>query len=252
VFAEIAREFARFMTTVPAGAAEDSPEFLAFLSGLRPGGPPEGQDYLRDAFTDYQRQHHEDDPRVRASRMLLANLKIGLHEQTRLQPQIEAAVIAPIVTIEDLGARVLHVLLPGSRSWPRLLHDPSATIVGWIAARIRGEAVRVTHEAVTESMMVLTLPHIVLPLGDSVYAPVPSLLGPPAQPFLEPFVTEYDPCPPGGTSCGAKDWCDLRQRMHYIVHLFRAYAVDPSLLSRPFTPQQVSSFRAGVVPDGDL
>jgi len=70
--------------------------------------------------------------------------------------------------------------------------------------------------------------------------------------FLDSFVKTYDPCPPGGTQCGAKDWCDLRQRMHYIVHLFRAYAETPSLFVSPFTPEQVASFRAGIVPDGEL
>jgi hypothetical protein len=40
--------------------------------------------------------------------------------------------------------------------------------------------------------------------------------------------------------------------MHYIVHLFRAYAATASLFGPPFTPQQVASFRSGVVPEGDL
>src|SRR5262249_57344849 len=57
---------------------------------------------------------------------LLANLKIGLHEQTRLQPQIAAAVDAPLTTAADLGARVLHVLLPGSPRWPSSVHRPTA------------------------------------------------------------------------------------------------------------------------------
>ena len=40
--------------------------------------------------------------------------------------------------------------------------------------------------------------------------------------------------------------------MHYILHLFRAYAMEPRLFSRPFTPAQVARFRAGIVPDGRL
>src|SRR6185295_18124072 len=50
VFAEIGREFARFMAAVPVDAREDSPEFLAFVNGLRPGPPPDGQDLLKEAF----------------------------------------------------------------------------------------------------------------------------------------------------------------------------------------------------------
>jgi hypothetical protein len=63
---------------------------------------------------------------------------------------------------------------------------------------------------------------------------------------------DYDPCGPDTGNCGAEDWCDLRQRMHYILHLFRAYAQDPSLFARPFTPAQVARFRDGIVPEGDL
>jgi hypothetical protein len=44
VFAEIGREFARFIETVPIDAREDSPEFLSFAAGLAPGPPPDGQD----------------------------------------------------------------------------------------------------------------------------------------------------------------------------------------------------------------
>ena len=109
VFAEIGREFARFMAMVPADATEESPEFAAFAAGLRSGWPPDGQDLLREAFAHYQRQRREPDAGARAAWILLANLKIGLHEQTRLQPQIVAAVDAPIVTAEDLGAaRAAH------------------------------------------------------------------------------------------------------------------------------------------------
>lgn len=40
--------------------------------------------------------------------------------------------------------------------------------------------------------------------------------------------------------------------MHYILHLFRAYADEPSLLSSPFAAEQVTRFRSGIVPDGEL
>jgi hypothetical protein len=252
VFAEIGREFARFMATVAPDARPDAPEFLAFAARLRPGPPPDGQDLLKEAFGHYQQQRSETDPAARASWILLANLKIGLHEQTRLQPQISAAVDAPLVTAADLGARVIHLLLPSSRRWPRMVHGPVATTVGWMARRVSREAVKVTRAVVTESMMVLTLPNGVLALGRDLDAPVPTPLGGPPPPFLDGLTREYDPCSPGGIACAAEDWCDLRQRMHYIVHLFRAYAAEASLFSRPFTPEQVATFRAGRIPAGSL
>jgi hypothetical protein len=40
--------------------------------------------------------------------------------------------------------------------------------------------------------------------------------------------------------------------MHYITHLFRAFADDGSLFSAPFKAEQVASFRSGTVPTGTL
>src|SRR5262245_1809306 len=252
VFAEIGAEFARFLATVPADAREDSPECLAFVAGLTPGPPPDGQDCLRAAFAHYQRQRREADPSARAAWMLLANLEIGMHEQTRLQPQIAAAVDAPIDTADDLGDRVLHALIPGSRSWSRAVHGPLSAIVGVVARRIRREATTLTRDAVTAKLMILALPGTVLFLGRGIESPLPAELAGSPPPFLEQFVKEYDPCPPGGTACGATDWCDLRQRMHFIVHLFRVYAQDTALFARPFTDDQIAAFRAGRIPPGTL
>src|SRR5262245_18055408 len=268
VFAEIGHQFARFIATVRVDAAEDSPEFLEFAAGLRPGPPPDGQTYLREAFAHYQHQRHESDAGARAAWILLANLKIGLHEQMRLQPQITAAVDAPIVTAEDLGGRVLGVLIPRSRRWPHMAQGPLTRVVGWLAGRIRRESIEVTREIVTQALMVLTVPldsdgsrprsgqspavtYTALALACGLDVAVPPLLRG-ARPFLDSFVEAYDPCPPGGTQCGAKDWCDLSQRMHYIVHLFRAYAQTASLFVPPFTPAQVTSVRDGILPEGDL
>jgi len=252
VFAEIGIEFTRFLAEVPEAADENAVEYVAFAATLRPGPPPDGQDWLRKAFACYVRQRHAADEATRAAWILLANLLVGLHEQTRLQPQIEAAVDAPITTAEDLGDRVLHALIPSSRRWPRLFHRPAASLVGWLARQIRRDALAVTRNVVTERMMTLALPGRVLSLAEGLDQEVPTPLVEIAVQDVADFLHEHDPCARGGTACGASDWCDLRQRMHYIVHLFRAFADDRSLFARPFTAEQVSAFRAGIVPDGDL
>jgi hypothetical protein len=250
VFEEIADAFARFVATVPPDADEDSPEFRAFAASLRPGPPPDGQQLLRDAFAHYQRQRHEPDPALRPGWILLANLQIGLHEQTRLQPQIAAAVDTPLLTARDLGLRVIRALFPHA---PRLraIVNPAAGIVGRLALLVRRAAVQLTREVVTESLMVLALPGVVLSLGRNVDAPVPPALAV-SHPALDAVISEYDPCAPGVSECGARDWTDLAQRMHYILHLFRAYAVDGSVLGRPFTASQVARLRAGDLPEGEL
>ena len=252
VFEEIGREFARFLEQVPADAPPESPAFTTFTVQFRPGHAPDGQQLLREAFTHYQQQRPETDPAVRAAWTLLANLKIGLHEQTRLEPEIARAVDAPLTTARDLGARVLDVLIPGSRRWPRLLRTPAYSVIGWLAMRVRNAATAITREVVTEAMMVLALPTGVLALGSNLEAPLPSIFRGSPHPVLAAFIKEYDPCPPGVSECGADDWCNLRQRMHYILHLFRAYAEEPGLWGAPFTPEQMASFRVGIVPVGEL
>ena len=57
---------------------------------------------------------------------------------------------------------------------------------------------------------------------------------------------------PAADDCGAQDWSVLDQRMHYLVHLFRAYHDEEVLASPPFTPAQVERIRAGALPDGEL
>ena len=59
------------------------------------------------------------------------------------------------------------------------------------------------------------------------------------------FETEPD-------DAGARDWSDLDQRMHYIVHLFRCFHEREDLFSPPFTPAQIERLLAGVIPEGDL
>jgi hypothetical protein len=252
VFEEIGREFARFLAVVPPQAAPGSDAIRAFAAGLRVGQPPDGQDLLREAFTFYQHAALETDPPSRAGWTLLANLKIGQHEQTRLQPQIAAAVDAPFVTTEDLGSRVLHALIPSSRRWLRLLHRPAASALGWLAQGVRAASVRLTREAVTEALMVLTLPGGVLRLGRNLDAPVPTVFTGTLPPPLSAFIREFDPCGPGVSDCGAHNWCNFGERMHYILHLFRAYAADSALFAPPFSSEQVTAFRAGIVPSGDL
>jgi hypothetical protein len=253
VFAEVGREFARYLEACPEGAPVDSPAVAAFLDGLRAGEPPDGQDYLRQAFSCYQRQGHEPDPHARAGLVFLANLLIGLHEQTRLQPEIAEAVDAPLATAKDVGARVLAVLVPGSRAWPGAVRRPAAGAIGSIAAPLRSAAVRLSREVITERLMVLSVPpDLVLSLGRDLEAAVPPVLAAARVPELTAFVSRYDPCGPGETACGAQDWCSLAERMHYILHLFRAYQEEPALLSPPFTDDQVRTFERGIVPDGVL
>jgi hypothetical protein len=192
VFAEIGLVFARWLD-----------------DGVTPGEPP----LLRQAFARYRGGGREQ--------VVLANLEIGLHEQTRLQPEIEEAMEAAVA--------------------PRRRQR-------WLAWPVQRELTRLSRELITQSFMVLTLPGAVLALGRHLDAE----LAPAADPELSALLARYEPVPPAVDDCGAKDWSVLDQRMHYIAHLFRAYHEDASLAAPPFTPAQVERFRAGELPDGEL
>lgn len=221
VFAEIGYEFARYLRT-PDGFAVEAP-------------------LLQVAFACYDEAFGEEDGKRRAELMLRANLCIGLHEQTRLQPEIGEALDAPYVTAEELGRMICGT------SRPRL-----AKAVGVLAMPAQGLVARFSREVITHSLMVLSLPGRILALGTHLDDAYPEALHELVEPELVALVSQYEPVPPAPDNCGAEDWSSLEQRMHYIVHLFRVFHADAQLAGPPFTADQVERFLAGVVPDGDL
>jgi hypothetical protein len=252
VFEEIGAEFARYLDECAPDAPVESPRFQRFVARLRPGDPPGGQRYLRQAFGRYQRRRLERDPKVRAELALLANLEIGLHEQMRLQPEIREALDAAYSTQEDLGRRTLEALFPSAARWRSAAKRPASVVAGVIGAGAQRTASRLAREAITESLMVLSLPGRVLALGTHLADAYPEVLREPADTDLKELLARFEPAPPAADDCGAREWSDLDQRMHYIVHLFCAFHLRPELSRPPFAPEQVASFSRGVVPDGEL
>jgi hypothetical protein len=181
---------------------------LVFARWLEDGVAPAEPALLRQAFSRYER----------AEQTVLANLEIGLHEQTRLDPEIREAMDAALA--------------------------PKRRLLAWPLQR---KLTQLSRHVITESLMVLTLPGAVLWLGRNLEAP-----GEVADPELRELIARYEPVPPAVDDCGADDWSVLEQRMHYIVHLFRAYHEEAGLASPPFTPAQVERIRAGALPDGEL
>ena len=252
VFEEIGMEFARYLVECPPGAPAESPAFQRFVERLRPGDPPAGQRYLRQAFAHYERRRLESDPKTRAELAVLANLEIGLHEQTRLQPEIREALDAAHSTKEDLGRRALDALFPSSDRWWGVARRPALAVSGVIAAGAQRTASRLAREVITESFMVLSLPGRVLALGTHLPDAYPEVLGEPAEPELIELLAQFEPVQPAPDDCGAREWSDFHQRMHYIVHLFCAFHLREELSRQPFTAEQVACFSGGVVPDGEL
>ncbi len=184
---------------------------LVFADWLENGVAPTEPPLLRQAFARYEERRS-------AEQIVLANLEIGLHEQTRLQPEIRESLDAAL-------APTRHLL-----AWP-----------------VQRQLTRLSREVITESLMVLTLPGVVLWLSRNL-----EVTGDVTDPELRELTARYEPVPPVVDDCGAEDWSVLEQRMHFIVHLFRSHHEDGTLASPPFTASQVERILAGELPDGEL
>jgi hypothetical protein len=252
VFEEIGLEFARYLHECPLDAPPDSTELKRFLQGLRSGDPPDGQRYLRQAFEHYDRHRLATEPKARTELVVLANLEIGLHEQMRLQPEIREALDASSVTQIDLGRRLLGALFPRAADWPATIRRPAAAALGAVGSAIQRVSSAVAREAITESFMVLSLPGRVLALSLHLDDPYPDDLCELTNAELTALLADFEPVPPAQDDCGARDWSDFHQRMHYIVHLFRAFHSREDLFQPPFTPEQVRAFARGGIPAGEL
>ncbi|MEA2183691.1 MAG: hypothetical protein QOF69_2876 [Solirubrobacteraceae bacterium] len=252
VFEEIGLEFARYLHDVPPDADVESTQLRAFVDQLRPGEPPDGQRYLEQAFTCYARcDSAEPDLGPRAELVLLANLEIGMHEQTRLQPEIRESLDAPyaVAVQHDLGRRLLQALFT---TWGHRMPRMVAVGAGALGARAQRGVSDMVREIITRSLTVIALPGRVLALGSNLDEPFPELLRELHDTELIALVDRFEPVAPAPDDSGARDWSDFDQRMHYIVHFFRAFHLHEKLLDAPFTAEQLQKFTAGVIPDGAL
>jgi len=258
VFDEIGREFSRFLASCAADSSYDASNIARFCDGLRPGEPPDGQRYLRQAFARYYEAFFESEAKQRGELLLLANLEIGFHEQTRLQPEIAAALEAAFIGPDPLVRRMLARLLP-SYGWTqaaflalrRLLGRP--TLSELAAQTLVALARRETRRLITETLMTIGLPGGTrLRLGDDLRSSFPPALQHIAYPDLLQLLAQIDLTPDSPEGSGAGDWASLPDRLNFIADLFRSYQESALLFEPPFTPEQVAGLKAGRRPRGKL
>jgi hypothetical protein len=258
VFAEIGREFARFDAEFLGDTRPDEQKLRRYCETLRTGDPPQGQRYLRQAFRHYYQSFFVEDARLRAELLLLANLEIGFHEQTRLQPEIAEALDAAFVSAVQFTRRLLAASFPfyGLVAWTlwllrRLLGRPTASDRA-IQALLAAVQVHM-RRAFTDVMMTLRFPpDCVVKLGDDLRAGFPERLRQIIDPDLRALLEQIDPTPDSTSGSGAVDWADLPDRLHFISDLFRCFQESSSLFDAPFTPQQTAALKAGRMPEGRL
>jgi hypothetical protein len=256
VFEEIGREFARFLPLAAGGTCEPA-SLERFCADLRPGPPPDGQELLRDAFRGYTLALATADGKARAELVLLANLRVGFHEQTRLQPEIAEALNTPVPDPTEVKERLFARLLPegGGRLALRVrleqsldLRRPLDEAVARLVERLR----RIVRMVITDALMTLALPDGNLHLGADLVGSYPAHLQSPANADLAALLGSIDPDPGGPRGSGAEDWASLPDRMHYIGELFRLRQEDAGLLGAPFTPDQTAAIKEGRPPSGRL
>lgn len=251
VFEEIAREFARFYATCLDDAGYDATRIEEFCAELRPGDPPGGQEYLRRAFQHYYAALFEAGPKRRAELLLLANIEIGCHEQTRLQPEIVEALDAAVIDPRRLANRVLRALFPYptwvTRLWLRYRRWRGRPLLLDAALdRFVGRVRDIAHLVITEHMMTLALAgDQYLLLGRDLRADYPPMLAVLAEPDLLALLARVDPTPDSLDASGAVDWGQLADRLHFIVDLFRCYQEAPLLFEPPFSAEQVERIKRG-------
>jgi len=251
VFRELGPLFARTVATFGAGPPTDAARRDAFLASVTSlGDDPEATKNLRDAFAALCAAVTEPDERTRAGRIFYANALIGLVEQTHLQLNIEGALNAPL---QDSFANWLdHTLNRVVR-----LRPLRRAIEAEFQRRLP-DIVELWREAITDRLMTLVTPDGVLHLGQDVPSPGPGqpLFPPDLQSLRQPDVTLYalfDRTNGTGSGSGARDWAALRDRMGYIVNLFRSRQQSASLLTAaPFTEAQWTDMQDGNVPQGPL
>lgn len=258
VFEEIAREFARFAVTCFNDTTYADGHIADFSRKLQPGDPPNGQEYLRRAFGRYYRALFEEDKQKRAELHFLANIEIGFHEQTRLQPEIAESLNAASVNPQEVKKRLFAFLFPDQTIWQQMQ---------WFFQRLFGKTSlfdkavetlvqRARHHVrriLTTHLLTLTFPpDTSLRLGQDLGLPYPVLLKELANADLLALLKQIDPTPNSLAQSGAADWADLAERLHYIADLFRCYHETKDLFAPPFTAEQVAALKAGLLPAGKL
>jgi hypothetical protein len=233
VFEEIGLQFARWLALFPDIGAITDAEMDSFCQGLAAGPPPDGQDLLKQAFSNYRAAARATDAKEKAQLMLLANLQIGFHEQTRLQPDIMAALNGALLEPGDLADLLMNKLTGRQgkigkaldQVWP--FHDTPLGKIVMVLAQDVCEQVRML---ITEQLMSLWLPPAdEVQLGRDLTRPFPEILQELSNPDVLHLLAGFDPTLDSERGSGVKDWANFQQRMRFIADLFRACGVDKSL-----------------------
>jgi hypothetical protein len=256
VFEEIGREFARFLAVFRSENDFTQEKINEFCATLKPGEPPNGQRLLRDAFTAYYEAKFVSDSKTKTEIVHYANLLIGFHEQTRLQPEIFEAMTAPLENTNDLRYKIFKQFLPDT--WLHIryflskvfkIKFPLDELLDQLIDLMKQQA----REVITRFMMSLYIPGCpVLRLGENLNRAFPAQLLQISNENLKELLLKVDPTPDDLKDSGAKDWGNFEDRIHFIADFFRCYHDYAALFDSPFSEDQVTILKQGKRPPGIL
>jgi hypothetical protein len=245
VFAELSPLFAELGARFGEGQGSEQDQ-AAFLAKLEAGPADQGgQDALKAAFQSYFSARQLENQSERIELILLGNVQIGLHEQTRLQPNIAGALDAPFSesVYERFGA-----------AGPKFLHRPLRALLRFGVRLFAGELLDDWQRLATRLLMKLAAPNgDEIPLGrDLPPERFDPLLAQLSNPELIAFLGRYDSDLSTTRGSAAVNWTILDDRMRFIGELFRVSQRDPSWFDQPFSESQRLDIEAGRVPPGPL
>ena len=256
VFEEIGREFARFLAVFRSENDFTPEKINEYCATLKPGEPPDGQRLLHDAFTAYYEAKFISDTKPKTEIVHYANLLIGFHEQTRLQPEIVEAMNPPLKNIDDLRYQIFRQFLPGI--WLHIRYFLSKVFkikfpLDELLDQLIDVAKRQAREVITRFMMSLYIPGCpVLRLGENLNRVFPAQLLQISNEKLKELLLKIDPTANDLKESGAKDWGNFEDRIHFIADFFRCYHEFPALFDSPFSEDQVTILKQAKKPSGIL
>lgn len=253
VFRELGPLFIDFILQFRASTVFDRRERDRFLATLVPGATEDGgQGLLIRAFTHYYQARFTAEAKPRAELLLLANNLVGLHEQTRLQPEIESGLEAPIaLLLMEVAKRHAHHQIPS------LLHRAVDAMIHTVVHPLIVPLQAIWRRVATEWLTRLELPEGIVRLGQTLPSlpsggMFPAALRAIDNAELRDLLILLDRTPDSLTGSAARDWGNLGDRMNLIVDLFRSRQQDEHLYQPPFSAEQVALIRAGERPSGPL
>jgi hypothetical protein len=232
VFCEIGHVIARMLEAMGTGGLSES-EVRAFCESLPPGPPPDGQDLLREALVFYARAQVAETAKSRAEWVLFGNLKIGFHEQTRLQPEVSESIESAVLPQPELEKAIWDALWE-LRPIGQDLFAIRKSVRMRLIQRVASQALQLVRTVITRRLMTIELAGgQILRLGEDHARPYPETLQTLENSDLAAFWASIGDSDEAGQRSGAADWADFPDRMHFIVELFRRYQDDATLMIPP-------------------